>query len=213
MSQARISEERLFQIAARKLAAFGITTELTTSGGSMRLAGRFRLPGGRFVSPIDHQPVENFSFHAVGHDHWQFDAPSFLGALGPLPFFDFSSAEEAVEFAFKRLAQRIAALKLEAERMRGLGVEARINPQTLHLSSMVELAAVGRLELEGDGNRLRIKSLQPIGSDQVQQLEPLDVPLDEIGDKVDLELILARLVEEASRRSRQGSEIPPPSAT
>lgn len=125
MTEPRIPEERLHQIARRKLMALGIQTWFAEDQKQLR--GEIVInPPMELLDPVDARPINKVRFFVVGHDRMRFFNPESLVQLDPQPFIDFNSLEELIDAIQNQLGEpEPPALVSEVSHEDGSAAEAR----------------------------------------------------------------------------------------
>jgi hypothetical protein len=198
----KIPRERLNQIASRKLSALSIPVRLAADRET--LEGELVFSG-RLLHPVKGQPIPRARFAVVGHDHLQFlDSP--LSALPPIQFYD-ADRLAAVEQTVSRALQQRATLAQEvAIRLRGLRLEAQVDPDRLSARAVVKTVSHA-FELLGGTEGIRVSRVAPVGGRPFQV--PLSFPvlkLDDFGSLSDLEVFLDEAVPQMRGTAPPASE-------
>jgi len=104
MTEPRIPEERLYQIARRKLMALGIQTWFAEDQKQLR--GEIVVnPPMELLDPGDAKPIKHIRFVVMGHDRLRFLKPESLANLEPQSFIDFNALEELVNAIREQLGE------------------------------------------------------------------------------------------------------------
>ncbi len=193
MSNARIPRARLNQIALGKLNALGVSTRM--SADQERLEGTLKTDGA-LTNPMTGKPIAEVGFLVHGHDHLIFREPAALRGLPPQMFFDFPDMAKVLAQVQVRLDQRAAAVKQLAGRLSDLGLEADIDQNRLRAVATLDVTGVGQVRLEGNERGVFAIELKRPGRG-ASPIEPIAVTLDDLDDKMDLELILGDLADKA----------------
>ena len=162
----RISQERLNQIAQRKLTALGIAAQLSVEG---TLEGELALTPGRITHPANGSALTRALFQVVGHDRLLFREGPFSG-LEPVPFYDVESRTMLEGRVIQLLQQRGAMLKELGARLKALGQSTSLDVGRLCLRSVVQ-GAEQRYELRSGPLGVQVVQVQARG-----QSEPMAVP-------------------------------------
>ena len=194
MASHKISPARLNEIARRKLNALQVATRLVDTPQGQRLEGELHLADGALRDPFSRVSITHALFTVQGHDQLVFLKPALLAALGPVPFFDFAEMSQVLAQVQRQMEQRAAELAVLQRRCQQLGLACRVDASRLCLQARVELAQA-ELLLEGYGRQVSIVQVRRPGQARPEEVEPLAIPLDEYGDRTDLELALGGLLE------------------
>ena len=213
----KIPRERLNQIASRKLSTLGVPVRLAADRET--LEGELTFSG-RLAHPVTGQVVARARFVVAGHDHLRFvDAP--LASLGLVDFYvheRVASLEQALASGLSGLQSRLQDV---AARLRGLKLEATLDPERLHVRAVVK-TATHAFEVLGGAEGVRVSRVAPVGGkpwEVSHDFPPLD--LTQFDSAGDLELWLVDALPsmaphaaapggEAARAASAGLEITPP---
>ncbi len=183
--------ERLNQIAAAKLNALGLRTQLDVERQLLRGELPFKL--GKVVHPGNNSPLASAAFSVLGHDHVQF-ASAPLAALGPVMFYDLGSTDALEERIAATLHQHLSAMAGAADRLKRLRVNARFDADRLQVIATVSTVS-HVFELTVGPGRTWVSRVTPLGGKPVVLPEPSHpVEVGAFQKLVDLELYLSDLV-------------------
>ncbi|WP_373048311.1 hypothetical protein [Vulgatibacter sp.] len=198
-------QNRLNEIAQRRLAALGVPTRLAADGATLEgeLAGTVRNPlGGR--------AIERVRFVVEGHDRLRPVAPAALQGLPSQPFFDLQRPEPILARLEEALRARAAGAQAAFGEMRRLRLTSELDTERIRAVARLEITSVGTVVIEGDERGARATQVLPLLGGRPPA--SLDVPLDfrEHEHRVDLELVLFAPAEKALKAP---VAVPPPAAT
>ena len=190
-----IPKARLQQIAQRKLAALGVPFKV--AGDVIR--GDLATGAYGLKHPGTGARIETIRFEVEGHDRLRILEPANLRELAPLPFYDHESIGAVVTQLASTLEKRHAAAQNNVFRMKGVGLEATIDPDRLVAQAKIELAGSGVALLEGDDRGIfATRLLAGPGSTRAPvSLGDQIIDLRDLSDRVDLELYLGSLADRA----------------
>ena len=103
----KIPQERLNQIAGRKLASLSVPVRMPSS--TEPLEGELPFTPGRLTHPISRTPILKARFRSVGHDHLRFSEPP-LHLLPPILFYDADTLAPIEQRVVTALQQRVTAV-------------------------------------------------------------------------------------------------------
>ena len=190
MSQAKITAERLAQIARRKLNAMGVDTSLSADGKELR--GAVALPAGLVLRhPMREETVERIVFRVLGHDRLVLTEPAWMASLDPQPFYDHKKFKTVVEQLMIRLKRRVEAARQLHRRLVAMGFPSRLDEALLHAEVLLVLPGQGRMLLIGDEHGLKVEAFKSaMPSTPSGHFEGWSVDLAAFEDKADLEMAL-----------------------
>lgn len=188
VSRSKISPERLSQIAARKLLALGVRSQLAQDG--VTVTGELAFPTGVVVQPG--QPdgtVKQARFTVVGHDHLRFSTAP-LSALPPVQFYDLERLTQLEERLAQGVKARLAGLKAVGAQLQALKLPCRIDKDRLAVVALVK-AATHTFELLGAPEGVRLTRVSPAHGPALE-VSPRFPPLrlEQFSSSSDLELFL-----------------------
>jgi len=199
MSEERIPKERLNQIARRKLLALGIQNRPANDGQS--LEGEIAIqPPAKLVNPCNQQDIAKIQFIVEGHDCLRMISPPALSRMEPFQFYDFDSLAVLIEQLQVLLNRRAAAVALLEKQVQQYGLTARTDVDQMAVIASIELDIMSSVILEGDERGLFAARVEPRSSNiPLVALGNVPIDLAEFPDKVELDLHLSHLIEEAQR--------------
>jgi hypothetical protein len=181
-TQGKISQERLSQIAERKLKLLQLSHRADSQG---RLEGELPLTPGRVTHPATGAAITQVTFQVVGHDRLRFTQGPFSG-LEPVPYYDVDSLASLETRVLQLLQLRVVRLRDLDARLKPLGLVSKLDVDALRLRSAVKGPEVD-YELSAGPEGLRVTRLLPHAGNPV--LVPEHVPpivLEEINSPTDL---------------------------
>jgi hypothetical protein len=153
---------------------------------------------GAVVNPLSGRPVERIRFAAEGHDHVRFLGPPLLVSFAPVPFFDVERLGQLYTRIQDAVARRASAAQSLGARLRTLGLPVEFDAERAVVVSKVELAGSGVAIVEGDERGVRAMRLVPRSPTRAPlSLGEAPIDLDELDHRVDIELHLAQLADDA----------------
>jgi hypothetical protein len=190
MSTRTISKERLNQIASRKLTELKIATQLASDGET--LVGELRFPGLKVLHPQTNAPLSQARFRVVGHDQVQMVEPPLQG-LGPIPFYDATSAAQLEDRVGQAVRARVAQLKQVASKLSALRLSFAIEPVNFLLTTQVKTAQ-HQFELHVSPSGARIARVAPLHGKPFEVAGDETIDLTQFSNAIDLELELSERV-------------------
>jgi hypothetical protein len=183
---ARISRERLNQIALRKLSSFGIRTQVDPN---QTLIGEWTFRSGSVIAPGTQVRIASARFAVEGHDTLVFLTPP-LSALGPLVFYDAESIEAFEARVARAISVRLGYLRSLVGQLEARRIPTKLDPNTLVLRGEIDTTE-HLFALEADPNGVRMVSVRSRLTQKPPT--PIDFPvrLEEHATRADLELFLA----------------------
>lgn len=210
MTGGQPSQDRLNQIAGRKLAALGVTCAVGPDG---RLVGDLDT-GNALVSPFTNAPVGSVHFVVEAHDHMRFLHPPLLAGLPPLSFFEADSVPMVIASVAQQLHRRLDAISRLKTHLHHLRVEGEVDRDHGVLVAPVHIDAVGTVVLLGDEQGLRSSHLQPMGGGANLPMAAVSIDLSQFADATDLSLFVGDLAQRAKPThgagAKPGAFRPPP---
>lgn len=197
-----ISQERLNQIAGRKLAALSILVR--PSGDRRTLEGEYVFKTAQVHYPGTESSIPKARFIVRGHDHLRFVDPP-LSALGDIQFYDLERPTALEERVGQLMRQRLQELDKAAAELRRLRLPYKLDSQRLGLKATVKTAQ-HTFELVVFPQEARILRVEPVNAPAFEvsaEHPPLRLP--DFRLLVDLELYLSTDAE----RMRQQAVQPP----
>jgi hypothetical protein len=199
MTEERIPKERLNQIARRKLLALGIQNRPANDGQS--LEGEIAiLPPAKLVNPCNQQDIAKIQFIVEGHDCLRMISPPALSRMTPVQFYDFDNLAALIEQLQVVLNRRAAAVQILGKQVQQYGLQASLDADQMAVIASIELDIMSSVILEGDERGLFAARVEPRSSN-IPSVALGNVPIDlaEFPDKVDLEIHLSHLIEDAQK--------------
>lgn len=193
MTGGQPSQDRLNQIAGRKLAALGVTCAVGPDG---RLLGDLDT-GDALVNPFTNAPVASVHFVVEAHDHMRFLHPPLLAGLPPLPFFDADSVSTVLASVAQQLHRRRDAISRLKTHLHHLRVEGEVDREHGVLVAPTHIDAVGTVVLIGDEQGLRPSHLRPMGGGANLPMPAVSIDLSQFADATDLSLFVGDLAQRA----------------
>lgn len=208
MNESRLPRSRLNQIAQRKLSSIGVAAALSPDGEL--LVGEL-MPDGAVMNPLSGRPIEHIRFAAEGHDHLRFLGPPLLVSLAPIPFFDAERIGQVYARIQDAVAKRASGAQAVAARLRTLHLPVEMDAERAVAVSKFELAGAGTAIVEGDERGLRALRLVPLSPTRPPvSLGEAPIDLDEFDHKVDIELLLGQLADDAMKAPARPAAPPAP---
>lgn len=193
MTGGQLSQERLNQIAGRKLAELGISCAVGADG---RLVGDI-IAGDALVNPFTNTPLGAVHFVVEAHDHLRFLSPALLAGLSPLSFFDADSVSALLTLLAQQLRRRLDAVSRLKTHLHHLRVDGEIDRDHGVLVAPVKIEGAGTVVLIGDEQGVRSSHLRPLGGGQNLPMPPLSIDLSQFADATDLALFVGELAQRA----------------
>lgn len=185
-----ISQERLNEIAMRRLLRLGIAAKPGPTGA---LEGELSFQ--RVVNPATQAQIPGALFRVISHDQLACLAPAPLPGLPPVFFHDVQSLEQLEQRVIDGLAVRVQGAQAVAVQMQRLKLVPRLDPDRL-LAVTEAHSGPQAFQLEGDHLAVHVAAVRS-GSGWQQVTGPAClIDLTSFSTLVDLEL-------ELSVRSRQ----------
>jgi hypothetical protein len=202
---------KLFQ-ARYALTALGVETRFTARGDALK--GE--------ISPEEQRPLANpVTGEAIGHLSFTVDLGARLRVDDPPALRGIEVDGETIislsgllDDIAAGLDARFARVSALCEQVQRVGFEARIDAERMLGIARVDLDAVGTVVLEASQRGVLARQLIPAFGDRTPlSLGELPVDLEQIRDRVDLELALAARAEEAlAHRPTRGADAAAPDA-
>ena len=149
----QIPQERLNEIAQRRLVRLGIAAQVPMRGGEVgALEGTLNFAN--LVHPVTHERLSEVPFRIVGHDRFELLEPR-LTVLEPIPFHDLTSQAQLEERIRTALAARAAIARAKVGELERLKLTARIDPVRLVAQAEVQ-ASHHVFTLEADVQHVRV---------------------------------------------------------
>ncbi|MBW1807350.1 MAG: hypothetical protein JRJ87_04090 [Deltaproteobacteria bacterium] len=199
MTEERIPKERLNQIARRKLLALGIQTQPANDGHS--LEGEIVIgPPAKLVNPCNQQAITNIQFMVEGHDCIRMISPPAMSRLMPFQFYDFDSQSALIEQLQVVINRRAAAVQILGKQVQQYGLQASLDADQMAVVARIELDIMSSVVLEGDERGLFAVRVEPRSSN-IPSIALGNIPIDlgEFPEKVELEIHLSHMIEEAQK--------------
>ncbi len=195
MAQASSTESRaLFEIR-RLLSELGLATQFTARGDALR--GQLVL-GAAIENHFGGPSISHATFTIRPDGVLDVDDPPALRGLSAAGCQRLDSIARLVSFIGTGFEQRVSRIHALWSRLRSLGVKAEVDPERMVLEATVDLDAVGCVTLEGSEQHLVARQVVPwVGNRTPVPMDDAVVDLQEIADRVDLELILGTHAEKA----------------
>ena len=212
-SQNRISQERLNEIALKKLRALGVSAKVGTQG---YLEGELRLSPGKVNHPSTGASISAATFQVVGHDQLLFlSAP--LSGLAPVQFYDLDSGAALEQRILQLLHKRVAVLKELDPKLKALGLTTSLEVDQLCLKTSVKMVDQTYELLAGPGG-VRVVRVVPRKGEPlvVPDAMPVVVPLQGFTTLAELELYLEAIPDlrlESGASPASGKPAPPARST
>jgi hypothetical protein len=196
----------------RELAALGVVTRPGARPDT--LEGEIApSEAGGVTNPASWESIPRLAFCVSADARMRIGAPPALEGLA-VDWLGARSVAQLVARIRHALRDRFARLEALRDRLQALGLKAGIDSQRLVVVSRVDLDVTGVVELEGGDFGLRARRLVPALGDRTPiALGDEPVELDELPDRVDVELCVAAFAEKAlSERGspRRGGVRPAP---
>jgi hypothetical protein len=186
----QFSQDRLNQIASRKLEELGVTATASDDG---RLAGSLPLSDYGLSNPFTGNPIRNAHFVVEGHDYLRFLAPPLLAGLTPQNFFALDDLQPMVHHLDELLRYRHDSVKRLATHLHHFQLEARVDDENGAVVASISLDGIGDVVLIGDEQGVRASHLRPAGGGPNQPLPATPIELAEFADASDLAEFLRNL--------------------
>jgi hypothetical protein len=184
----------LFQ-ARYVLATLGVETRFTARGDALKgeLAPGEHHP---IHNPVTGEPIEHVAFTVRADGTLQLDDPPALRRLPGLCCTDVVSIDRLLEQIGDALERRMASISSVCERLQRMGIDSRIDGERLVGVVELDLDTAGVAVLEVDEGGLAARYVVPALGDRARvSLEGFSVDLNELPDRMDLELALASRAE------------------
>jgi hypothetical protein len=206
----RVPQQRLNQIAQRKLQALGVAAELREEGEV--LEGVLQFSPGRLLRPGTREPLPRAAFRAVGHDTLRFTEPPLAG-LPPIPFYDAPSLAALETRVAAALEGHLHALRQLAPRFQQLKLQTRFEPDRLQLRAALT-TGTHVFELVADPGGVWVARVLTERGGLLLEAprEALPLRLEEFDAAVDLELHLSSALPRLEEAARGAAAAAAPSA-
>jgi hypothetical protein len=193
----------LFQ-ARYVLTTLGVETRFTARGDALKgeLAPGEHHP---IRNPVTGEPIEHVAFTVRADGALQLEDPPALRGLPGLCFAEVVSIERLLEQIGDALERRVASISSVCEQLQRMGIDSQIDGERIVGVAQVDLDTAGVAVLEIDDDGLAARYVVPALGDRSRvSLEGFAIDLNELADRLDLELALASRVEAtlAGRRGR-----------
>ncbi len=201
MSESALNE--LLAEAGRELGALGVSTRLAQGGDSLQ--GEIApVDLGGVTHPATWEAIPRLGFRISADGRMILESPPPLEGL-VVDFVGAGSAAQLVARIRHGLRERFARIGRLRDRLQGLGLKAAIDSQRLLVVSRVDLEVSGVVELEGGDFGVVARRLIPaLGDRSPIPLDDGAVDLNELSDRVDVELCVAQYAEKALARRSAG---------
>jgi hypothetical protein len=193
----------LFQ-ARYVLTTLGVETRFTARGDALK--GELEPDEHHPIrNPVSGEPIEHVAFTVRADGTLHLDDPPALRGLPGLCFAEVVSIERLLEQIGDALERRVASISSICEKLQRMGIDSQIDGERVVGVAQVDLDTAGVAALEIDDDGLAARYVVPALGDRSRvSLEGFAIDLDEVSDRVDIELALASRVEAtlAGRRKR-----------
>ena len=203
----QIPQNRMNEIARRKLLALGVQTRLAADRETLQ--GEITIPPqAALKNQLTSSPILKIEFEVHGYDHLIVLTPAALSGMAPIKFYDHERLQTLLTQFGVLLDQRVSALQRFSSRLRQLGIENIIDRDNARVVAQLQLPNIGKVVLHANERGMAAVELHPLHASG--QAQPLAIPLnlEELTHKMDIELFLGHQIESSGKQKAAASPLP-----